>query len=161
MLHLFAFLTLFFALFGVYTHQKKCRLDGARQYRSLFLVTNRVRQGGILSPIIYMDDQEDGIPSGRRYPSIKAQSTRLLNSFFPQAELKSPCPSLKPHTTSYPAPPPPPPPTTLPHHRKKTVELFLCNSKCATQVSGPVQATCSNPLSSIHTRNFSHTTVCT
>ncbi len=41
-----------------------------------------------------------------------------------------------------------------------TVKLFLCKV-CYTQVSGTVQTTCSNTLSSIRTRHFSHTTVCT
>ncbi len=85
------------------------------------------------------------------YQSIRARSTRLLNSFFPQAvrALNSdhPRPPLKPHAN-----PPPPPitkhPPTLPHQRKKTE---LCAIQvCYTQVSGPVQTTCSNTLSSMH-----------
>ncbi len=58
------------------------------------------------------------------------------------------CKPLPPETWT----PPPqntPPPPTLPHQRKNC-ELFLCNSVCYTQVSGPVQTTCSNTLSSMH-----------
>ncbi len=39
--------------------------------------------------------------------------------------------------------------------------LFVQFKVCYTQVSGPVQTTCSNTLPSIHTRHFSQTTVCT
>ncbi len=46
------------------------------------------------------------LPSGRRFRSIRAHSARLLNSFFPTGcespELKSPRPSLKPHTNPLP-----------------------------------------------------------
>ncbi len=49
---------------------------------------------------------------------------------------------------------PPPPPPTLPHHRKIT--FFVQFIVYYTQVSGPVPTTCSNTLSSIHTRHFTH-----
>ncbi len=75
------------------------------------------------------------LPLGRRYRNIRARSARLLNS--------------------------PPTPPTLPHHRKKLSNFFVQFKVCYTQVSGPVQTTCSNTLSSIGTRHFSHTTVCT
>ncbi len=46
-------------------------------------------------------------------------------------------------------------PPTLPHQRKKLCELFCAIQVCHTQVSGPVQTTCSNTLSSMRTRHFS------
>ncbi len=49
---------------------------------------------------------------------------------------------------------PPPTPPTLPHHRKIT--FFVQFIVYYTQVSGPVPTTCSNTLSSIHTRHFTH-----
>ncbi len=70
------------------------------------------------------------------------------------------CPSLKPHTN-------PLPPETwtisppLPHHKNKLSNLFVQFKVCYTQVSGPVQTTCSNTLSPMRTRHFSHTTLCT
>ncbi len=53
-------------------------------------------------------------------------------------------------------------PLTLSHwslevHWKFFVQFEVCH----TQVSGPVQTTCSNTLSSTRTRHFSHITVCT
>ncbi len=99
------------------------------------------------------------LPSGRRYRSIRARSARLLNSFFPPGcespELKLPRPPLKPHAIPYllkhgPSPPPPSKhPPTLPHQRTKC-KLFCAIQVCYTQVSGPVQTTCSNTLSSMH-----------
>ncbi len=48
---------------------------------------------------------------------------------------------------------------TLPHHwEKKQTIFFVLFKACYTQVSGPVQTTCSNTISSIHTRHF-HTVV--
>ncbi len=52
-----------------------------------------------------------------------------------------------------------PPNLTTP--KKKLCELFCEIQVCYTQVSGPVQTTCSNTLSSMRTRHFSHTAVCT
>ncbi len=90
------------------------------------------------------------LPSGRRYRSIRARSTRLLNSFFPQAVR-----ALNSHHTAPLWNPKQPPPHTLPHLRKKLLNFYFC----AIQVSGPAQATCSNTLSSTCTRHF-HTPLC-
>ncbi len=72
---------------------------------------------------------------------------------------ETPCKPLPPETWTPPSEHPP----TLPHQRKKNcMKLFFVQFKvCYTQVSGPVQTTCSNTLSSMHTRHFSHTAVCT
>ncbi len=118
------------------------------------------------------------LPSGRRYRSIRARSARLLNSFFPQAvralNSNHPAPLWNPMQTPYllkhgPSPPSlskHPPNLTTPKQQNKTVNffcfLFFVQFKvCYTQVSGPVQTTCSNTLSSMRTRHFSHTAVCT
>ncbi len=79
------------------------------------------------------------LPSGRRYWSIRARSTRLLNSFFPQAvralNSNHPAPPLKPHANPYLLKHGPPPttlskhPPTLPHQRKKTVWNFFVQFK--------------------------------
>ncbi len=67
-------------------------------------------------------------------------------------EPKSPRPPLKPHANPYPLKHGPPPPLskhppTFPHQRKKLCETFFVQFKvCYTQVSGPVQTTCSNTL---------------
>ncbi len=105
------------------------------------------------------------LPSGRRYRSIRARSARLLNSFFPQAvvlnSLNSDHPALlwnpMQTPTSWnmdPPPPPPPPPIQTPPNlttpKKKLWTLFCAIQVCYTQVSGPVQTTCSNTLSSMH-----------
>ncbi len=80
------------------------------------------------------------LPSGRRYRSIRACSTRLLNSFFPQA--------VRALNSDHPAPPPN---TLQPYHTKeKNCEHFCAIQVCYTQVSGPVQTTCSSTLSSMH-----------
>ncbi len=82
-------------------------------------------------------------------------------------ELKSPRPPLKPHANPYllkygPPPPLSKHPPTLPHQRKKTVWNFFVQFKvCYTQVSGPIQTTCSNTHSSMRTRHFSHTAMYT
>ncbi len=94
------------------------------------------------------------LPSGRRYQSIRARSARLLYSFFPQAvralnsppPSETPCKPLPPETWTPPSPKHPP---TLPHQRKK-LNFFCAIQVCYTQVSGPVQTTCSNTLSSMH-----------
>ncbi len=114
------------------------------------------------------------LPSGRRYRSIRDRSARLLNSFFPQAVRalnSNHPPPLKPHANPYllkhgPSLPPllSKHPPTLPHQRekkKKVWNLFVQFKVCYTQVSGPVQTTCSDTLSSMRTRHFSHTAVCT
>ncbi len=108
-------------------------------------------------------------PSGRRYRSISSRSARLLNIFFSQAvralnsnhppPSETPCKPLPPETWTTP-PLQTPPNLTTP--KKKTVWNFSVQFKvCYTQVSGPVQTTCSNTLSSMRTRHFSHTAVCT
>ncbi len=102
------------------------------------------------------------LPSGRRYRSIRARSARLLNSFFPQAvrALNSnyPAPLWNPMQapTSWNMDPPPPSPSPSPSPspntppKKKLWTLFCVIQVCYTQVSGPVQTTCSNSLSSMH-----------
>ncbi len=108
------------------------------------------------------------LPSGRRYRSIRARSARLLNSFFPQAvralnpnhptPLWNPMQPLPPETWTI----PPSPNTPQPYHTKeKTVNFF-----CAIQsVLHTGEWACTNhlynTLSSMHTRHFSHTAVCT
>ncbi len=72
-------------------------------------------------------------------PEHQSPLRQTAQQLFPlgceSPELKSPHPSLKPHTNPYLLkhglyhPPPPP---TSPHHRKNCLKLFLCNSKCAT-----------------------------
>ncbi len=65
--------------------------------------------------------------------------------------------------------PPPPSPSPSPNtpqpyntkEKKQHVNFFCAIQVCHTQVSGPVQTTCSNTLSSMRTRHFSHTAVCT
>ncbi len=109
------------------------------------------------------------LPSGRRYRSIRARSARLLTAFSPgceSPELRSPRPPLKPHANPYllkhgTYPPLSKHPSNLPHQRKNCMQLFCAIQVCYTQVSGPVQTTCSNTLSSMRTRNVSHTAVCT
>ncbi len=75
------------------------------------------------------------LPSGRRYRSIRARSSILLNSFFPQAvrALNSdhPAPLWNPMQTptSWNTDHPPPSPNTpQPYLTKEKTELFLCNS---------------------------------
>ncbi len=101
------------------------------------------------------------LPSGRRYRSIRVRSTRLLNSFFHQAvrALNSdhPAPLWNPMQTptSWNMPPPlSKHPPNLPRQRKNW-NFFVQFKVCYTQVSGPVQTTCSNTLSSMRTRHFS------
>ncbi len=108
--------------------------------------------------------QEDG--SGASEPAPPDCSTAFSPRLW-EPWTQIPRPSLKPHTNLL------PPetwtithskhPQTLPHHRKiKLSEAFFMQFKvCYTQVSGPVQNTCSNTFSSIRTGHFSHITVCT
>ncbi len=54
-----------------------------------------------------------------------------------------------------------PSPPNLTISQEKNGQTFSVELKvCYKQVSGPVQTTCSNTLSSIRTKHFSHTTVC-
>ncbi len=78
---------------------------------------------------------------------------------------ETPCNPLPPETWTI-CPPPTSPASkhlpTLPHQKKICVKLFFfCAIQSATQVSGPVQTTCSNTLSSMGTRHSSHTAVYT
>ncbi len=103
-------------------------------------------------------------------PEHQSPLRQTAQQLFPPGcespELKYPRPSLKPHTNPYllkhgQPPPPPPPPLTLTTSQKKTVWDFMQFEVCYTQVSGPVQTPCSNTLSSIRTRHFSHIAECT
>ncbi len=108
--------------------------------------------------------QEDG--SGASEPAPPDCSTAFSPRLW-EPWTQIPRPSLKPHTNLL------PPetwtithskhPQTLPHHRKKKLSeaFFMQFNVCYTQVSGPVQNTCSNTFSSIRTGHFLHTTVCT
>ncbi len=104
-------------------------------------------------------------------PEHQSPLRQAAQQLFPPGcespELRSPRPLWNPTQTPTPwnmdTPPPPSPntPLTLPHQRKKTVNFFVQFKVCYTQVSGPVQTTCSKTLSSMRTRHFSHTAVCT
>ncbi len=67
-------------------------------------------------------------------------------------ELTSPRPSLEPHTNHLPPPP-------QPYHITGKNCHFVQFKVYYTQVSGPVQTTCFDTLSSIRTRHF-HTLLC-
>ncbi len=111
------------------------------------------------------------LPSGRRYRSIRSRSARLLNSFFPQA--------VRALNSNYPAPlwNPMQTPTSWnmdhltlqtppqPYHTKEKLWTFLFFVLCAiqvcyTQVSGPVQTTCSNTPSPLCALDTFHTLPC-
>ncbi len=91
-------------------------------------------------------------------PEHQSPLRQTAQQLFPQGcespEPKSPRPPLKPHANPYllkhgpPPPPSPKHPPTLPHQRKKKKKKTeLCAIQvCYTQVSGPVQTTCSNTL---------------
>ncbi len=88
------------------------------------------------------------LPSGKRYRSIRARS-RLwepLTQITPPPS-ETPCKPLPPETWT-----PPPSPNTLQtyHTKEKTMNFFCAIQVCYTQVSGPVQTTCSSTLSSMH-----------
>ncbi len=100
--------------------------------------------------------QEDG--TGASEPAPPDCSTA-----FPPGcespELKLPHPPLKSHENPYilkHGPPPTPPPSPSPTHpqpyliKEKLWTLFCAIQVCYTEVSGPVQTTCSNSLSSMH-----------
>ncbi len=110
--------------------------------------------------------QEDGTGASEPAPQdcSTAFSPRLWEPWTqitpPPSE--TPCKPLPPETWTSPPPSPNTPPT-LPHQskKKKLWTFFVQFKVCYTQVSGPVQTTCSNTLSSMRTRHFSHTAVCT
>ncbi len=89
-------------------------------------------------------------------PEHQSPLRQTAQQLFPPGcespELNSHRRSLKPHTNPLPPETWTTPPS-LPHH-KKNCQTFLFNSKCAKQVSVPVQTTCSNTLSSICTRRY-------
>ncbi len=107
------------------------------------------------------------LPSARRYGIIRAAPPDCSTAFFPR--LWGPWTQLTPHLSETPykpptswnmtPPPPPPPPKNLTASQKKLSNFFVQFKVCYTQVSGPVQTTCSNTLSSICTRDF-HTLLC-
>ncbi len=97
--------------------------------------------------------QEDGTGASEPAPPdcSTAFSPRLWEPWTqitPPAS-ETPCNPLPPETWT-----PPPPlskhPPTLPHQRTKCKLFFCAIQVCYTQVSGPVQTTCSNTLSSMH-----------
>ncbi len=104
--------------------------------------------------------QEDGTGASEPAPPdcSAAFSPRLWEPWTqitpPPSE--NPCKPLPPETWTI-SPPLSKHPPTLPHQRKKTVWNFFVQFKvCYTQVSGPIQTTWSNTLSSMRTRHFSH-----
>ncbi len=129
------------------------------------LQQNQQHREGPHPPLPQSYHQEDGTGASEPSPPdcSTAFSPRLWEPWTqitpPSSE--TPCKPLPPETWT---PPPPPPPSkhppTLPHQRKNC-ELFCAIQVCYTQVSGPVQITCSNTLSSMRTRHFSHTAVYT
>ncbi len=111
------------------------------------------------------------LPQSLRAPTIRktvpehqSPLRQAAQQLFPPGcespEPKSPRPPLKKPMqtpTSWNTDHPPPPLQTLPNlttPKKKLCELFCAIQVCYTQVSGPVQTTCSNTLSSMRTRHF-------
>ncbi len=100
-------------------------------------------------------------------PEHQSPLRQTAQQLFPPGcespEPKSPRPPLKPHAHPYllkhgpssPLPLQTPPNLTTPKKKLCAIQV------CYTQVSGPVQTTCSNTLSSMRTRHFSHTAVYT
>ncbi len=86
-------------------------------------------------------------------PEHQSPLRQTAQQLFPPGcespELRSPRPPLKPHANPYLLKHGPPPPN-LTTPKKKTVNFFCAIQVCYTQVSGPVQTTCSNTLSSMH-----------
>ncbi len=86
-------------------------------------------------------------------PEHQSPLRQTAQQLFPPGcespELRSPRPPLKPHANPYLLKhgPPPPQPYLI---KEKTVNFFCAIQVCYTQVSGPVQTTCSNTLSSMH-----------
>ncbi len=96
--------------------------------------------------------QEDG--TGASEPAPPDCSTAFSPRLWEPWTQITP-PPLKPHANPYllkHGPPPPPSPKHPPNlpHQRKNCELFCAIQVCYTQVSGPVQTTCSNTLSSMH-----------
>ncbi len=97
--------------------------------------------------------QEDG--TGASEPAPPDCSTAFSHRLWePWTQItpppsETPCKPLPPETWTPPPPLPLQAPPTLPHQRKNC-ELFCAIQVCYTQVSGPVQTTCSNTLSSMH-----------
>ncbi len=92
-------------------------------------------------------------------PEHQSPLRQTAQQLFPPGcespELRSPRPPLKPHANPYllkHGPPPLSKNTPQPYHtkEKKAVNFFCAIQVCYTQVSGPVQTTCSNTLSSMH-----------
>ncbi len=109
-------------------------------------------------PTVSSSSYHQDVGTGPEHQSPLRQTAQQL---FPPGcespELRSPHPLLKPHATPYllkHGPPPPPskhpPPPNLTSSKKNTVNFFCAIQVCYTQVSGPVQTTCSNTLSSMH-----------
>ncbi len=99
--------------------------------------------------------QEDGTGASEPAPPdcSTAFSPRLWEPWTqitpPPSE--NPCKPLPPETwTPPPLKTPPPPPPNLTSSKKKLWTFFCAIQVCYTQVSGPVQTTCSNTLSSMH-----------
>ncbi len=97
--------------------------------------------------------QEDGTGASEPAPPdcSTAFSPRLWEPWtqIPPPASETPCNPLPPETWTISPPPPSKHPPTLPHQRTKC-KLFCAIQVCYTQVSGPVQTTCSNTLSSMH-----------
>ncbi len=91
-------------------------------------------------------------------PEHQSPLRQTAQQLFPPGcespELKLPRPPLKLHAIPYllkHGPPPPSPNIPQPYHTKEqNVNFFCAIQVCYTQVSGPVQTTCSNTLSSMH-----------
>ncbi len=92
-------------------------------------------------------------------PEHQSPLRQTAQQLFPPGcespELKLPRPPLKPHAIPYllkhgPSPPPPPNIPQPYHTKEQNVNFFCAIQVCYTQVSGPVQTTCSNTLSSMH-----------
>ncbi len=95
-------------------------------------------------------------------PEHQSPLRQTAQQLFPPGcespELKSPRLPLKPHANPYllkHGPPPPKTPPNLTTPKKNLYATFFVLFKvCYTQMSGPVQTTCSNTLSSMRTRHF-------
>ncbi len=120
-------------------------------------ITNSIVKAPPIPPTVSSSSyhQEDG--TGASEPALPDCSTAFSPRLWEPWTQITPPSSKKTHANPYllkhgPSPPPlSKHPPTLPHQRKKTVWNFFCAIQvCYTQVSGPVQTTCSNTLSSMH-----------